>query len=474
MPKGRRSAPSAALRFATSFRSTPSYDLKFTLARTQLGMMRGLEYPHPFEVALDGRRLHAVTIGGYQTLYTPTETGDAIEARMAVRVRVPAGPHTVAFGFAENLSIYDTVRLQPVLRSSQDTFDSTGRPHILSLEVAGPIQRVSAPATHRVAAAYFTCRPRKQRPTRPAARARSCPRYAGRAYRQPPSEADLEDALEFFRAGRRSGSFETGVERAIQLILASPKFVFRAESDPPDALPGKPYRVRDADLASRLSFFLWSSIPDDRLLDIAIAGRLKDPVVLEQQVRRMLADPKSMGFIQNFFSQWLYTRNMRLHRPENRRRSWTSTRTCARHLITRDRDVCRQAQVHDDHGVMDLLTANYTFVNERLARHYGIPGVYGEAAFRRVTVTDENRCGLLRPGQHPGLDVARRTDLACACAVNGCSTNILGTAACRRRRPDVPAAPGTMPKAGKPSSACANVIGRAPGESPYCADMPQS
>ncbi len=370
------------------------YDLKFTLARTQLGMMRGLEYPHPFEVALDGRRLHAVTIGGYQDIdeafYTPTETGDAIEARMAVRVRVPAGPHTVAFGFAENLSIYDTVRLQPFLRSSQDTFDWTGRPHILSLEVAGPFN-ASGPGDTPSRRRVFTCRPKA------AADEARCARtivstIAGRAYRQPPSEADLEDALEFFRAGRRSGSFETGVERAIQLILASPKFVFRAESDPPDALPGKPYRVRDADLASRLSFFLWSSIPDDELLATARDGRLREPVVLERQVRRMLADPKSHALVTNFAGQWLQLRNVRSVLPNSD--EFPDFDDNLRQAVSRETELFVESIFGEDRNVVDLLTADYTFINERLARHYGIPGVYG-SRFRRVTVADENRRGLL-------------------------------------------------------------------------------
>ena len=205
----------------------------------------------------------------------------------------------------------------------------------------------------------------------------------------------MQPLLAFYRSGRQEGSFDLGIERALQLILASPKFVFRAERDPAELKPGSVHRVSDVELASRLSFFLWSSIPDDELLAEANAGRLKDPSVLERQTRRMLADPKAQALVSNFAGQWLHLRNLRNAQPHAD--DFPDFDDNLRHAFQRETELLFESVMREDRSVVDLLRADYTFVNERLARHYGIPNVYG-SQFRRVPVTDEARKGLLGHG----------------------------------------------------------------------------
>jgi hypothetical protein len=218
---------------------------------------------------------------------------------------------------------------------------------------------------------------------------------ARRAYRQPVADADLQRLLGFYQEGRREGSFDTGIQTALQRILASPKFVFRAERDPDSVAPGAPYRLTDLELASRLSFFLWSSIPDDELLRVAEQGRLRTPAVLSQQVRRMLADKKSSALVANFAGQWLQLRNLRNMMPNSE--EFPDFDDNLRQAFQRETELFVESIVREDRSALDLLSADYTFVNERLARHYKMPGVYG-SHFRRVPVTDEARRGLLGKG----------------------------------------------------------------------------
>ncbi len=211
--------------------------------------------------------------------------------------------------------------------------------------------------------------------------------------------------MEFNQKWRAQGGFERGVQMALERTLASPKFLFRAEHDPAEAVSGRPYRIGDLDLASRLSFFLWSSIPDDELLRVASSGKLHEPGVLELQVRRMLSDPKAEALVTNFAGQWLYLRNLRDMIPNSV--DFPDFDDNLRQSLLRETELFFGSILHEDHNVLDLMTANYTFVNERLARHYGIPNVYG-SHFRRVTITDETRRGLL--GQGSILMVTSHTD----------------------------------------------------------------
>ena len=216
----------------------------------------------------------------------------------------------------------------------------------------------------------------------------------------------MKSLLTFYKAERAMGAdFDTGIQVAIQRMLVDPKFMFRSERDPKDAAPGTNYRISDLELASRLSFFLWSSIPDDELLDLASQGRLRHPVVLEKQVRRMLVDSRAQALVGNFASQWLYVRNLRSTHPD--RLEFADFDDNLRQAFQRETEMFFESIVREDRNVMDLMTADHTFVDEHLAKHYGMPHVYG-SHFRRVTLTDEARKGLLGKGSI--LAVTSRAD----------------------------------------------------------------
>ena len=218
---------------------------------------------------------------------------------------------------------------------------------------------------------------------------------ARRAYRRPVTDVDLKPLLQAYEAGRQKGGFDHGVKWALEAVLVSPKFLFRVERDPADATPGTIFRLTDLELASRLSFFLWSSIPDDELLRVAEQGQLKQPAVLAQQVKRMLADPRSAALVSNFGGQWLWLRNLRSAAPNAD--LFPEFDDNLRQALQKETELFLEDQLRADRGVVDLLTADYTFMNERLARHYGVPNVYG-SHFRRVSYPDDKRAGLLGHG----------------------------------------------------------------------------
>ena len=221
-------------------------------------------------------------------------------------------------------------------------------------------------------------------------------RLARRAYRRPVDAGDVDALLEFYRAGRRDGGFDDGIQFALERMLVDPEFLFRIERDPADVAPGAPYRLGDLELASRLSFFLWSSIPDDELLEAAGGGRLGDPAELERQTRRLLADGRSRALVDNFASQWLRLRN--LESQERESADYPEFDENLREAFRRETELFVESTIREDRSLLELLSANYTFVNERLARHYGIRGVYGDR-FRRVTLDpDHPRGGLLGHG----------------------------------------------------------------------------
>ena len=207
--------------------------------------------------------------------------------------------------------------------------------------------------------------------------------------------SDIDRLMEFYQTGRKGGTFERGVQMALDRTIASPKFIFRVERDPAGAAPGTVYRVTDLELASRLSFFLWSSIPDDQLLQVARQGTLHTPAVLNQQVRRMLTDPKSQALVDNFAGQWLYLRNLKNLQPNSN--EFPDFDHNLRTALATETELFFQSIMREDRNVLDLMTADYTFLNERLARHYGVPGVKG-SHFRRVTLADDARKGLLGKG----------------------------------------------------------------------------
>jgi hypothetical protein len=373
------------------------YVFQAKLYRTNLNIMRGLEFPHQVEFAVGGQRIHLANIGGNMDLASlfekPTETGDAVDARLRVRVNVKAGPQNVTAAFLEGPQVQRPERLQPFERSSTDNFDWSGWPHIQTLSITGPFHPTgpgNTPSRRRI----FVCRPGKTAGEMPCARS-ILAALARKAYRQPVSDADLTRILSFYESGRRDGGFEAGIELALERILASPKFVLRAEKDPVDATPGSVFRVTDLDLASRLSFFLWSSIPDEELLTLASAGKLHDPATLQQQTLRMLRDPKSQALVANFAGQWLHLRNVRNVLPNSD--EFPDFDDNLRQAFQHETELFFESILKEDRSALDLLTADYTFLNERLARHYGIPGIYG-SQFRRVTLKDDFRRGLLGQG----------------------------------------------------------------------------
>jgi hypothetical protein len=383
------------------------YVFQAKLYRTNLDIVRGLEFPHQVEFTVDGVRIHVVSIGGNDDLASlfnkPTDTGDAVEARLRVRVPVKAGPHVVTAAFVQEPEVAEPLRLQPFLRSSVDNFDWSGRPHLQTLAITGPFKPTGpgdTPSRRRI----FVCHPANPASEEPCAK-QIVSALARRAYRQPLTHADLQLVMSFYQTGRKSGTFEAGIEMALQRILASPKFIFRIERDPESVPAGTVYRISDVELASRLSFFLWSSIPDDELLKVASEGKLKNPAILDREVRRMLADPKSQALVSNFAGQWLHLRNVRSLLPNSD--EFPDFDDNLRQSLRRETELFFESIMREDRSVLDLMTADYTFVNERLARHYGIPDIYG-SRFRRVTITDEARKGLL--GQGSILAVTSHSD----------------------------------------------------------------
>ena len=373
------------------------YRFQAKLYRTNLNIVRGLQTGQQVEFSVDGKRIHLAALGGPEDLANlfekPTDTSDAVDARLQVQVPIAAGPHTVSVAFLDNSQFAEPVRLQPFLRSSVDNFDWSGHPHLQTLSVAGPFQSAGGGDTPS-RRAIFSCKPMNGVVEETCAR-KILTTLISRAYRQPASAADLQRGMKFYLQGRQDGSFEAGVQAALERILASPKFVFRAERDPAGVAAGTVYRVSDVDLASRLSFFLWSTIPDDRLLLLASQGRLKDPSILDREVRRMLADPRARALTDDFAAQWLQLRNLRNVQPNTDQ--FPDFDDNLRQSFRRETELLFNSVLAEDRSVLDLMNANYTFVNERLARHYGIPDVYG-SRFRRVSITDEARKGLLGQG----------------------------------------------------------------------------
>jgi hypothetical protein len=266
-------------------------------------------------------------------------------------------------------------------------------PQITGASIAGPYE-ITGPGDTRSRARIFVCRAAAAREEEPCART-ILATLSRRAFRRPVSDADLKPLLAFYRGGRAERDFDFGIEKALRAILVSPDFLFRVEQDPSRSAPGPVYRISDWELASRLSFFLWSSIPDDQLLDLAEKGKLKDPAVLDQQLHRLLNDPRSASLVSNFAGQWLYTRSLAQQKPDPD--AFPEFDESLRQSFERESELFFQNVLREDRSVMELLDANYTFVNQRLAEHYGISNIYGPQ-FRKVMLADANRGGLLGQG----------------------------------------------------------------------------
>lgn len=373
------------------------YEIHTKFFRNNLGAMRGLELPHQCEITVDGERVHLATFGGEAdfnaSMANITAAADDVEKRCSARLRLRAGPRAITVALLRESDTENSMRLQPFIRSSEDTFDSLGHPHVDRVEVTGPFNP-TGPGDTPSRRAIFVCRPSSE-PDEPACARKILSQLVRRAYRGKGNPKDLDRLMALYVVGRSHGNFESGIEAALERMLVSPKFLFRIERDPSDAPPGAIVPVSDLDLASRLSFFLWSTIPDEELLRTASEGKLHESAVLGQQIRRMLTDPKSEALIDNFAGQWLYLRNLRGMVPNSS--EFPDFDDNLRQAFEQETKLFFASVLREDRSVLDLMNGDYTFVNERLARHYGIPNIYG-SEFRRIAVTDEARRGLLGKG----------------------------------------------------------------------------
>ena len=381
----------------------------FEMRPKESGVAGGFEgvtsEPHRLDVGLDGVRVWSGIVQRPAGA-SGDEQNRLILERMRFRAPVSAGSHLVQVYFAARTSAYVEDLFDPDLR--RDPYRApAGEPVVSSVTITGPLPETATAGDSPSRRKLFVCRPAAVDD------ASSCARtiistLARRAYRRPVTAADLEIPLGLYGAGAARGGFEAGIELALRGILVSPNFLFRFEDQPASTTPGTPYRISDIELASRLSFFLWSSIPDDELVDLATMEKLHDPDVLQQQVQRMLADPRSQALVDNFAGQWLHIRNVAGLQPSPELLFHFDDNL--RQAFERETALFFESIVRENRSVLDLLEADYTFLNERLARHYGIPGVYGER-FRRVPLpADSVRRGLLGQGSIlTGTSRANRT-----------------------------------------------------------------
>ena len=383
------------------------YEVRIRLRRQIYDYIIGMGKPQQLDVRLDGALVKRFTIGdadqkGYPSAYTffGTIRGDpawedylsgGADAGLVVRFPAQAGTRVVGVTFAN-------VRSEPtgILERRLSGFSLSGEGFyygnaaVERVDLSGPYNATGpgdTPSRRRI----FRCRPTSGADDEPCAK-RILSALARRAYRRPVTDDEVTRLLTFYTSNREEHGFEGGIQKALERLLVAPDFLFRVEAEPVDARAGTAYPLADLELASRLSFFLWSSIPDDELLAVAEDGRLHEPAVLERQVRRMLADPRSTALVDNFASQWLQLDRLGGVQPDFE--VFFEFDENLRADMEQETKLFLRSQLREDRSLMDLLTADYTFVNARLARHYGISGVYGER-FRRVTFDGGGRAGLL-------------------------------------------------------------------------------
>jgi hypothetical protein len=366
------------------------YEIVLRLQRDRNEHIEGLREAHEVELMLDGERVELFTV-------KPPPAGkdhSLADEHLRLRVAVKAGPHVLGVAFPKRPSALLETERQPYQAHFNMDRHPRITPAVYSVTINGPYDTKGpgeTPSRRRI----FACRPAEASEEDACAK-RIVATLARRAYRRPVTSGDLEVPLKFYREARKDGGFEAGIEMALRAVLVSPEFLFRVEQDPAGVAPQTAYRISDLELASRLSFFLWSSIPDDELLDVASRGKLQTPAVLEEQVRRMLADARSRVLVSNFAEQWLYLRNLASTTPDMR--LFPDFDDNLRQAFRQETELFFESILREDRSVLDLLRANYTFVNQRLAKHYGIPNVYG-SRFRRITFgPDSVRGGLLRQG----------------------------------------------------------------------------
>ena len=377
-----------------TFSQDGEYEVRLHLVRHRaqlVGLRDGAE--HMAQILLDKMPVADFTV-------QRTEGEDPTDNHLFARVAVTAGPHEVGATFLKNASSLIESERQPLLAHFNQTRHPRLTPAIFQLTITGPYEPQGAddtPSRRRL----FVCHPERDGGTPGMEAETTCAteilsNLMRRAYRRPVTDADLVRPMAFYQEARAEGGFEAGIGRALTAVLINPAFLFRVESDPEGLAPGSPYRISDLELASRLSFFLWSSLPDDELLDVAVRGELSQPGELERQARRMLADSRSVNLASNFAGQWLLLRNLSAFEPNPR--VYPDFDDNLRQAFRQETELFFQSVLLEDRSVLELLDADYTFLNERLAKHYGIPGIYG-SRFRRVELgEDSQRGGLLRHG----------------------------------------------------------------------------
>ncbi len=371
------------------------YDIQVRLTRDRDEQVEGLSEPHELELLLDRERVQLFTVKPLQPGVSPDQSSqNTIDRHLAMRLRVKAGPHVLGVTFLKKPSVLLETARQPYQAHFNSYRHPRVQPAVYSVSIVGPYAAGDpgdTPSRRRIFPARTESVDADDRYAR-----RILTTLMRRAYRRPVTDADTEGPFALYRKARADGGFDAGIEMALAAVLVSPRFLFRLEQDPAGLPPGTPYRVTDLELASRLSFFLWSTIPDAELIDAAEAGTLRDPAVLERQVRRMLADQRSEALVTNFASQWLHLRNLDAITPDMR--LFPDFDDNLRQAFRRETELFVGSVLREDRSLLDLLRANYTFVNERLARHYGLPHVYG-SRFRRVALDEGSmRGGLLRQG----------------------------------------------------------------------------
>ena len=399
------------------------YVIKVRLLRAgAAGYVIGIAEPQLLDVRLDGSRVKLLQFGGehvgksggggaYEEEFEQSQYERNADAGLEVRLPVKAGTHLVQIAFLTAKSVSEGLfskRARVTLRDAGSGDRAAGDPDVSSVSISGPFNsRGTGETLSRQK--IFVCNPTSgstelgshMTPGNNSGNGEACAKkiltaLTHRAYRRPVTDADVRPLLKLYRAGQSEGGFEAGIKTALQGLLLSPHFLFRVEREPANVPPDTPYRVSDLDLASRLSFFLWSSVPDEQLLELAERSKLSDPSVLEQQVRRMLADPRSKkALVDDFAGQWLLLRNVKTRAPN--RDVFPEFDENLRQAFEQETKLFLESMLREDRPVPELLNADYTFANQRLALHYGIPDVYG-SQFRRIQLTDENRKGLMSQG----------------------------------------------------------------------------
>jgi hypothetical protein len=374
-----------------TFPEDAEYEIQIRLARDRNEEVEGLHEEHELELLLD-----RAEVKSFKVAPRKDKNYELIDQHLKMRVPVTAGPHQLGVTFVKNPSSLLETRRQPYSAHFNMHRHPRITPAIYQVSINGPYAE-KGPGDTPSRRHIFVSTPTKPEEEEPCAK-QILSTLMHRAYRRPVTEADFEKPMKFYREARQDngGGFEAGIEAALSSILVSPQFLFRVELDPAGVAPGTAYRISDLELASRISFFLWSSIPDDELLEAAEQGELSKPDVLEKQVRRMLADPRSRSLASNFAGQWLYLRNLESFTPDLR--LFPDFDDNLRQAFREETELFFESVLREDRSALNLLKADYTFLNERLARHYEIPNIYG-SRFRRVSLdSNSKRGGLLRQG----------------------------------------------------------------------------